>query len=79
MVIYKNEQKRILTVWLTKEDQQNTACMASLQPLIREWSAQKYLPVIFRSGKENLEENTSAMLKHNREVTVRREMEREKS
>ena len=79
MVVYKNEQKRILTVWLTNEDQQNTAYMASLQPLIREWSAQKYLPVIFRSGKENLEENTSAMLKHNREGTVRREMEREKS
>ena len=79
MVVYKNEQKRILTIWLTNADQQNTACMASLSPLIAEWSAQKYLPVIFRSGKENLEENTSGMLKHNREVTVRREMEREKS
>ncbi len=79
MIVYKNEQKRILTIWLTNADQQNTACMASLPPLIAEWSAQKYLPVIFRSGKENLDENTSAMLKHNREVTVRREMDRERS
>ena len=78
MNVFKNEAKRIVEIWLTNADQQNAQCMAFVDFQINVWKEQKYLPVVFRSGKENLEENTYTMLKYNRERMARREMEYEK-
>lgn len=78
MEIVKNEETRIVEIWLTKADQRDTDCMNLLEPLFKKWNAEKYLPVIYRSGSDDLYGNTLALLKHNRAVFIRREVELEK-
>jgi hypothetical protein len=65
-------------VWLTNDDQKNEELLAWLQEQYPRWRAQKLMPVIFRSGKEDLYENTLALLKYNRRRSAELELAREK-
>ena len=79
MEIIKNEDARVIEIWLTKLDQQDADCMNLLEPLFKKWNEEKYLPVIYRSGYDDLYDNTLTLLKHNRKVFIRREVESEKN
>ena len=78
MRIQTNEEKKIVTIWLTGQDQANPCCNAFMDPLINAWKAKQYFPVIFRSGTHDLYDNTTGLLLHNRDANVRKEIEQEK-
>lgn len=79
MRIHTNEEKKLVTIWLTSEDQSNPACDAFLDPLISVWKAKAYFPVVFRSGIDSLYDNTAGLLLHNRDTVLRKEIESEKA
>lgn len=79
MEISINEKSKTISIWLTNADQHDEACAAQVKALIKEWHGKGWLPVIFRSGGEDLYEDTIALLKHNRDLTARREVEAEKA
>ena len=67
------------TIWLTNEDQQNETTMSAVTALVQEWRSRGFQPVIFRSGRGDLYENTAALLLNNREGAAKRAMAREES
>lgn len=65
-------------LWMTNADQRDPDCAAQADALIKEWHGNGWPPVIFRSGGEDLYEDTLALLKYNRDKAARREVEQER-
>ena len=78
MEITRNEESRILSVWLTNADQQNEEIQNWLKGKYPVWKKEGYLTVVYKSGHEDLYENTLALLKHNRSLSAKKEVEAEK-
>ena len=78
MEINRNEESRIISVWLTNADQQNEEIQNWLKGKYPVWKKQGYLTVVYKSGHEDLYENTLALLRHNRRLSARKEVEAEK-
>ena len=78
MEITRNEESRIISVWLTNADQQNEEIQNWLKGKYPVWKKEGYLTVVYKSGHEDLYENTLALLKHNRRLSARKEVEAEK-
>lgn len=74
-----DEQHKFAEIWMTNADQADPEIEAQAQRLCKEWHAKGYLPVIYRSGKEDLYEMTSALLVSNRNRMARREAEAERA
>ncbi len=74
-----DEEHKFAEFWMTNADQADPAIEAQAQRLCKEWHAKGYLPVIYRSGKEDLYEMTSALLVSNRNRMARREAEAERA
>ena len=79
MRLHIEESLNAATIWLTNEDQQNETTMSAVTALMEEWKSKGYQPVIFRSGRGDLYENTAALLMNNREGAAKRAMERQKA
>ena len=78
MEITRNEESRIISVWLTNADQQNEDIQNWLKRKYPVWKKEGYLTVVYKSGHEDLYENTLALLRHNRRLSARKEVEAEK-
>lgn len=68
MKIERNDIMKTLYIWLTNEENSDTAFKESLKPLFTEYSMKKYFIVVLESGKGNLYENLTALLLNNRNV-----------
>ena len=79
MLIQTNDEKKIVTIWLTNDEQTAPSCSAVLDPLLKVWKAKQYFPVVFRSGAHDLYDNTAGLLLHNRDAAVRKEIAAEKA
>lgn len=79
MRITRNEKTKTISYWLTNEEHRDPAFMESLKPLYKQNKADGYMSVVYRSGKEDLYDNTLALLKHNRTLSARKEVEAEKA
>lgn len=77
MKMFVDEEKKIVELWLTAAEQNDTALMESLKPLYGAWREKQYRPVVFRSGRRDLLGLTEGLLLHNRTVAARRDLERE--
>ena len=77
------DDRKIVEVWLTNEEQQDQAIRESLKPLYQQYKAKKYTVAVFLSGSRDLAEETAALLRHNKrrvaELEVQRERKRRKS
>ncbi len=62
-----NEKSKVMEIWMTGADQRDEACAAQVKSLIKIWHGRGYMPVVYKSGTENLLEMTSALLKSNRD------------
>ena len=69
---------RIVEVWLTKAERENAELGENLKPLFQKWKAQNYMVAVFKSGSEDLAENTSALLCGSRDRLARREVVQER-
>ena len=79
MQIQVHEDKKIVCVWLTKDESSDAATPARIKNVIAKFRPKKYLVVIFRSGTQELTESTRELLRYNRRLTAEREVLAEKT
>lgn len=66
MEVNRDEEKKVMEVWLTREESQDEALHNRLKPLCAKWKKQKYLVAVYRSGVEDLYRNTLDLLSYNK-------------
>ena len=79
MQIQVHEDKKIVCVWLTKDESSDAATPAQIKNVIAQFRSKKYLVVIFRSGTQELTESTRELLRYNRRLSAEREVLAEKT
>lgn len=74
-----HDNARQVCIWLTKAESADPAADERIRPLIQKYHDQKYLVAVYRSGTEDLFENTLAFLKYNRKAQAQREVRAERA
>lgn len=59
---------RMATWWLTNSEAADTELNKTLRASIRKYQKAGYMTATFRSGREDLEENTQKLMRHNFEL-----------
>ena len=57
MGIIQDDAKKLVQVWLTRQEGENSAVQERLQPMYAQWKQQKYMVAVFHSGQEDLKEH----------------------
>ena len=78
MEIIQDDAKKLVQVWLTRQETENAAVQEHLKPMYAQWKQQKYTVAVFRSGKEDLKESTLALLAYNKKRCAELAVQREK-
>lgn len=78
MEIIQDDTKKLVQVWLTRQEGGNSVVQARLQPMYAQWKQQKYMVAVFHSGQEDLKENTMALLAYNKRRSAELAVQREK-
>lgn len=78
MEIIQDDAKKLVQVWLTRQEGENSAVQERLQPMYAQWKQQKYMVAVFHSGQEDLKENTLALLAYNKRRSAELAVQREK-
>ena len=77
MTVY--DDKKLVAVWLSREEKQDTSLRDKLRELYAAYRGTKYLVAVFESGEGDLYEDTLALLKYNRkrsaELAAQKEQE----
>ncbi len=76
MEINVRDDRKIVEVWLTREEQQDQASMVQLKPLYQQYRNKKYIVAVFLSGTQDLAEETGALLRRNRRRSAELEVKR---
>ena len=70
------DDSRIVEIWLTKAEKNDTQLRAALKELYTEWKRKKYLVAVYESGEKDLYQGTLDLLVYNKkrmaELEVRR-------
>ena len=74
MEINVRRESKIVEIWLTREEKQDTALLERLKPLYQSYKEQGYMT----AGAQNLWDTTSALLCYNRRRTAQLEVEQQK-
>lgn len=74
IVINVNDSSKIVSLWFTNEDPHGQPLPEDIRKMCSDYRKRKYMIAIFRSGKEDLFENTFALLKHNRQQIAENEV-----
>ena len=78
MLKFVHNDMKLVEIWLTKAESDDDAFRRKLEPIFAEYKKKKYRVVVFSSGKGDMLELTKDLLKHNLELSVRKELEAEK-
>ena len=78
MLKFVHDDMKLVEIWLTKAESDDDVFRRKLEPIFAEYKKKKYRVVIFSSGKGDMLELTKDLLKHNLELSVRKELEAEK-
>ena len=78
MEINVRRESKIVEIWLTKEEKQDTALLEKLKPMYQNYKEQGYMTVVFESVAQNLWDMTSALLCYNRRRIAQLEVEQQK-
>lgn len=70
--------KKLIEIWLTRAERDDSAIAKQLQPLYQEYAKKKYTVVVYQSGAEDLWDSTSALLVYNRDRLARLETQQER-
>ncbi|MEM1484923.1 hypothetical protein V6615_08575 [Oscillospiraceae bacterium PP1C4] len=73
MEIYKDDNERVVEIWLRREEADDQVLRELLKPKIAAYKRQKYLVAIYESGTGDLKEGIKALLQHNLHVMVEKE------
>lgn len=72
MLYEVNDVTKIVTIWLTNDDQKDEAVSEKVNEICNKYHDKKYLVGVFKSGKESLYENTRDLLLKNRESMAKK-------
>ena len=72
------ENEKVIEVWLTRQEQEDPERKQQLKEIYRMAKEKRCLVAVFLSGREELGELTSALLRHNREKLARQEVQRQR-
>ena len=72
------EEEKLVTIWLTRAEQENTELWERLKSLYAKYKAKKYMVAQFHSGTEDLYEGTRDLLLYNRRRSAELAIKREK-
>ena len=72
-----NEDRKTVDLWLTNEEKNDAGFRERLKPLFQRYKEQKYLVAVFLSGREELYQQTRALLLYNRRRLAEREVRTE--
>jgi hypothetical protein len=78
MLKFVHDDMKLVEIWLTKAESDDDVFRRKLEPIFAEYKKKKYRVVVFSSGKGDMLEFTKDLLKHNLELSVRKELEEEK-
>ena len=78
MQVEVHEKKKLVCIWLTHADSENSALNEKVRLLCSHFNMNKYTVAVFHSGKQSLRELTSDLLKYNRKLFAEREVKAEK-
>lgn len=78
MEIIQDDAKKLVQVWLTRQEGEDSAVQERLQPMYAQWKQQKYMVAVFHSGQEDLKENTMALLAYNKRRSAELAVQQEK-
>ena len=78
MEIIQDDTKKLVQVWLTRNEAEDDALQCQLKPMYAQWKQQKYLVAVFRSGKEDLQRSTLDLLAYNKKRCAQLAVQREK-
>lgn len=73
-----HEEKKIITVWVANNESADPALRDWLKKVCEEEKSKGNMVAVFFSGKDDLYETTSALLRYNRKRMAQMEMEKEK-
>ena len=79
MEINSNKESKLVDIWLSHEDQSSQDIQERLQNIYRRCLEEKYTVAVFCSGRQDLAEETGALLRYNRRRSAERAVQREKS
>lgn len=77
MEINVRGERKIVEIWLTREEQQDAALLEKLKPLYQNYKESGYMTVVFESGEQDLWNATSGLLCYNRKRIAQMEVEQE--
>ena len=78
MEIIQDDAKKLVQVWLTRQEGENSVVQERLQPMYAQWKQQKYMVAVFHSGQGDLKENTLALLAYNKRRSAELAVQQEK-
>ena len=78
MEINVRDDRKIVDIWLTNEEQPDQAIRESLKPLYQQYRTKKYTVAVFLSGSRDLAEETGALLRYNKKRIAELEIQRER-
>jgi len=68
MEICVKDSLKIVEIWLTNAESNNTVLHQSLQPLYEKYKQKRYKVAVFESGHSDLFDSTAGLLLHNRKL-----------
>lgn len=73
------DDKKIVSVWLTRAEDANEAVRARIDGLCREYKPRKYQVAVYKSGREDLHTSVLDLLAYNKRRAAELQVQREKS
>lgn len=70
----KEQPMKIVYYWMSHEEGNDEELMASLRPQFREWKAKGYLPAVFVSGTQKLEDVLYLLMKNHYEKLAKKQL-----
>ena len=68
-------EKKLVCIWLNRDESADPEVLESLEPIYQKFKSINYLVVVFRSGSRELIGVTSELLRYNRRLIAEREVE----
>lgn len=78
IVVRVNDSSKIVSLWFAGDEPGAEHLPEEVRTMCDEYRARKYMIAAFHSGRDDLFENTLAMLKHNRKLSAENEVKQAK-
>ena len=76
MQITMDDEYKLVQVWLTNSEKDDPQIGQNLKPIYNKYKDSEYQVVVYKSGHQDLYENTLALLKSNMNRSAREEVQK---